>query len=1587
MSEYDPTVVLTKVDEFEEEEHGFEFDEEDEDYLFELMEGLNQEDLEDDKEEEFSKEHIDLENAFKFDVPGEKQSNFGIIREKEIVEVNAPPGRRFYRDIDLFEYDENCLPEIVVKKKDLVIRSVKDGKTIKEYIVGKAKTEKYISSIPLNVENVVEKASIYNEEVRGKGSGLGYSSFLHLCACIIVVNRGILEPIDGCDVKTDGILIEVTGNSFEFRKTKADWVINKYLLFTLLIKSKTIEADIIKLSMKEDHYETDYFLGGSIDNGPSPYTPVISDLHEVIRMTTNEQFSGLKSFHLKWYKEQVRGTTYNPDFKEASNPDKVIENMTKPKAAKISALEEIKYPCCYKVLMFDSKELEADELKRRIDFKVNVDDYESGSTTFRTLTQDKDPEYYCKMEAKHIRIEAKPEATTIEELLRRDFGKYCTIQAAEIEAELLGKIQGKKGNFYSKYSKIGISWNNNGSGLYYNCIFYSFEPPCYGEDVVGKYFFSKGIYRSSVFKASLSFIRFSTLLPAKLLNIYITIQPMIKTYQYKETLMSLLVMFNCWRWSSWQTSKISGNSRYITTCHINRSGNLQALIDSQVEVNTLLSFPDFLYLHLCKKYITSPKRYDKTPLFSFPLVLLSLEKDLPLGMNWHIRVSKHSTRCMSKVLLAARYDQENRHERLKYLKLQWDFLTKMQKEGCSYDDYKVLMDQSPDFPHLNIVYFMAIVKINENDLESTGLTQESTDFCIQKMVSGSNNLSIEDGIAKNRKVFMTMGKLPESKGAHELLIKLNKKNEKIRNIFSVHAKDQKSGDRDIEQMTIETRPFQLARESLISIVSKTVEVDHMKDTSKHLSFVEGFGKILRSKLAKGLTSEDRSFHSGYNYPEEMSLAYIVIAIISGNTSVVTSSAIQRMNTHRDLIFPFDYDLESQLAKDDLEGIENISSITREQSKSFKKVPVIRMYAHFLQGIDVIGASVINSMKTAGDINTVRLLYDGIEETFAAVTSDDVGKGMTIKPGYNSNFLINAALIRPLEDCKKVMMLNNEKKFSCVESSIEINNTCITRTGMVSQGPIFSVLVNQPLKSTSIVKDIMQIVSDARSTIFWGDSPSLSMSALQGGKSELRSKWLLTESQVDFLEEVKLLPRSLEELISGFFPRDLKVFEFILSRHSEEEIPKLKKGIISLMGPFAKEYSKKTKKKILKVDKLDNLPRRSRNIAERIRLEVDQGDNINLKWAKPMKIEDRKKMRDDFLKAIVDCVTREIEIKSEVIELYELLRPPDVTVSFRRMRRSDTYPSFMGSSSYLIKPDMKRIRCKKFLGFDYQVNYSHPSTDYPIEAFEEFEFQQEVQEKKSGIGFKSAPGLPLVKFINGKVFKQPYVFNFNSEFKVTQEVEGNKDKVFYYEGNVVVDFKASQWSNHSLLKCKKEKAKVLCFGTGRIGGQHFAFYQRRTESIKIKLCEDKKGLQIMDGIAILNGIDTSLLDPRSFQIYEFDTVYPGLSGDDVAIYNYMGYSRSNMSKPFKIFRKLFHQFDCVLPTEIQKFYPDFPYNVLNCDYKLVNGYGNYKLIGSKCIYKTKFEFKSMSKTIADVVLSGLEPIVELYDITEEQLELL
>jgi len=175
-------------------------------------------------------------------------------------------------------------------------------------------SSKITCELKIDGENLFELADAYVEEVKGKGSGFGFSMHCHLLATISLrSNPGYLEPLEGCDYTVKGncidnpITIEVTGMNYKQRKTSANITLNKYLLLQCCTKCEKVNRTI-KYSNYEETGVTDFLKNSNHYQGDSEYTPSFDKMHGFLEKMKDSQFEGIHKHVKKWLNNDIKLT-------------------------------------------------------------------------------------------------------------------------------------------------------------------------------------------------------------------------------------------------------------------------------------------------------------------------------------------------------------------------------------------------------------------------------------------------------------------------------------------------------------------------------------------------------------------------------------------------------------------------------------------------------------------------------------------------------------------------------------------------------------------------------------------------------------------------------------------------------------------------------------------------------------------------------------------------------------------------------------------------------------------------------------------------------------------------------------------------------------------------------------------------------------------------------------------------------------------------------------------------------------------------------------------------------------------------------
>jgi hypothetical protein len=1473
------------------------------------------------------------------------------------------------------------------EEEGTVIISIYDGivKIINEnneLIIGKSSKQ---VEFDIELDNdAYRNAEIYSEEVNGKGSGLGFSVFVHSIAIMALSNvDSIIEPVEGYDLRLNGFTVEVTGQMWKTRRSGADIVINKYPIVDMLFGRFDDVYDLMKASIAEDDGDTSFFSRGSFFQGESEYTPTFDRLHELLRDIPTPDFEKFSNSFLSWYSRQDPDTVLperqilNTDILDAR-----LEKSCKVIDGKLSV------PAPFRIL---PSTVDSDIL---LDKEV-VRPMLSGwleRTHFHTfeLSEDQSPYFVMKPE---VVIETPFKDKNSYSYVFNQLMNFTLFQSVYIESELCSKIQGKEGCFYSKYSKCGIAWKimRNNSLTYYACYYRLGKPP----RTCGKWTLHDemlDLWISPNFKTSLSDIAFSKILPYRVFTMAYASIAYTNRRERKFIFQRMMVMLSTWRWSTWQTSAIAGDFRFMTLCAMSGSGDVQSMIN-KASANLLdhASNPDIQCLKIIKDFV---KRYNagpivNTPLFDLPRRFICLEKDLTQGMMWNMRKARHATDCFKKLAQGVKEELVFRTDLINYYKKQVAFLEKTFNEGTCQDEYDDLLDSRPLIPHLNLIVFIGLTHLSAKTLDA-GRRQEPAGINLKNIVSDSHAVGVSDttrvdGITiTNPRVadnlISVLNDYDKPNGIHTLLIRMTK-GKKIVNIYLVHPKNSKSKNREIPQMTGHMRIAQFFSESAIKVYTDAEDIDMMQDSAKYATFADEFSDIMR----KGgrARSEDKSFFCGYMHPEAMALTIATVARTLGSTTMISSASLLRADTMRYTVLP------RGCSPDIIEGIKERYFVNVKTGKKIIGLLAVKNIIHFMQGVRAMGGALTNTAFSAGLDEVQKLLAPDIEKTAVFTTSDDSVRGVVIKrdSSFNPVEVASDYINMPPKLVPMCMMLDSADK--PIESQVigEFNNAAVGPHGLLPQQFIHAHLSIQPLNGESLIDDIIMAVSNARSTLAWGDSLDLARASMHSYMILLMQRWLISRVEMDALYDFGIIPINDEELIGGFSVRNDEVKVRLLRMVD----PKVKEDVIS---------GKLNLIDALRTFKIFKPGKRSRIIYcnyedgnEKLKFAFEQINSARrirgrkaAMISRPPQYSDRVVAKNDFFNALT-----KIDVDPSIEELEAVKRMPTrptVVIACTVPKKTDFKPCTQGQvynkdddinfKGIIMKRRMNRILTHALTDQEQDI------VDKSDEDFNRWLHMQATKKDYEGFSFKSATGRPLMRFQNDVLYTRPMAFSFYLDL----DVPNRKIRTLTFQDNIYNDLQLCHWGNNTISKLQPND--IMAIGFQKFGIDYHVFYQRSNKRLQrqiVRVPNTTRVLRIQKiGFYVVCPISKDFTPIRMNSDYELGDTYhtSNIVGDVNAVYNYGDYIQSNKRHAIATMSKIFKKHNSVFPNTFNMFkhdYPRFNGNVTEVKLCRLNNF-----VGSKCISKLKLVCGDTLPDYCDIDLTGLSPIQKIAGIDDEDDEL-
>jgi len=1529
--------------------------------LFDVIENVSMEQV------KFDLEDIEEEPEGVFDMLGkgaEEQREKPQLRRHQYPPVDFTARHREIRDYDVHPISKANTIRLYTINNEVLLDV--DGTS---NVIGLTKDRRF--EITIDRKDYMELALRFGEEVHAKATSLGYSSLIHSVASITIAgSTGILEPVEGFDVIREDLSFEVTGRNYKLRATSASVVLNKYPIAYAFCNGDAEYLRMIRYSQCEDDFDSSYFIGSSIDQGPSPYTPYVEYFHDITRCISKESM-GLIYLQMRSYYSMLEADAAES---ELIKPDTLQLDAALLRATKIKDGVN-KMPSIFFV---KSGEVTLDPRMLEVQIPIDTSDY---GTTFRNQSMDVDYQMQILSRPPEKLLPTFDSANSMYNAGYACCLDYSIFHTLHIEAELLSKINGREGCFYSKYSHCGISWRRlrSNSLTCYISYYHKGKP----DGTYGIWRLSNAelnIWSSPNFKISTSNIEHAKLLPSRIHAMVMSALPYTNRLNRTAVIQRLMFVAACYRHSTWQTSAIAGDFRFITLCSISRTGDIKSMIDKAAgKIPDNASCTDMFMAQMLRKFV---QRFDsitrdETPIFGLPIRFMSIEKDLPQGMMWHIRGESHATECFKKLSKGVLLEISNRDLVLNALSAQKVYLQKLMSGSVTQVDFDEMMSLMPTIPYYNHILFMAMAAKSASQLES-GKNQDPTVIGIANMISDHHAIKVStNGSVQGAKI--TTPRVAD--GVNELLAEYNQpkgilqllsrvaEGEHVHNVFSIHPKDSKSKNREIPQMSNKMRVQQFIQESLLTVYCKSEEAEKMQDENKYPDFVKNFSEIMR--LGGKARSEDKEFFCGYMHPEFMSVAYLVVAIATGSTSIVTSAAIERCNTSRWTVLPKGCD------NGVIEGIYPRATVNIKEGKVYRSSLAIKNYVHMQQGVKAIGAAVVTTVVTTGFDLLMHELLDDIQKSVVMTTSDDSCRAVCVRRDsiFQPQQVCNDYINTPPKQQYHFMMVDSREKPIESPSLAEFNNVAAGPNGMFPQSFIHPCLCIQPLLGRSLVEDVVNVVSNARMTITWGDSIDVARACLDANIILLQQKWLITKPQLDLLYDWGMLPDSDEEIIRGFSIERPDITLRLLRLISDESYEDVISGDVKLIDGLRKFKSLDANDttKVYRVKYAGDL--------NSVKLAFDS-INRSRKVKKTMKIQHTKqltynkriKLRDLFFNELIKPCKEPSERETEVIE--QLLPKCKVQIIPTPARRRDFLPCDMGSS-VKVRADVniKSIIAMRLFGIVSGQILSDAET--AISKYDEESFNKWLLDYKSGRGteglrFASAGGRPLMSAHNDIFFKKSMTFNF--EYYLPDPVAPVRS--FTVGGKHYPNVEICHYGGGTLSKASREGSQ-LAFGYAVVGSQLHIFYMTHKSRPKVYIVD-----HVPDFHHTFHHHKTKVFCPLRKDLSAIvDGTYgislnsyynPLFAGDTTALLNYGSYVNSSSRGAVSTMQKIFKHFNSSFPHYISKLkhnYPSFPEDVVEVPMSKVN-----YVVGYRCIAKLKLVMSDRMQDMSKIDLNGAFPTV-------------
>lgn len=1425
----------------------------------------------------------------------------------------APPGKRIWREHVVPAYASTS--GILEERGSDIVLTTPDGC----HVVG-AVVHPTGMQVSFNCENLLTMTDMVSEDVKLKATGMGYSVWIHFAVVVAIARahpESCIEPVEGGDILVNvsqesgwstvdrsiksgarlpvdgGVRIEVTGVNWARRNTSCDWVLGKYALLGRLLEDPA-DRRVLELALAEDQYDPTVIAELTPEDQRGRYFDVCVRLLRLVRSTTLPQRQALGSMAQRYFWSLPNENDGTLPFEDKrSLVDDILDGGAKngrlPAPCRIAAVPQPPPDVAFAMSRLEPDCRWSPSMAKSTYHTVKSDDRHGAIE--KALARSVPPVSTAGVPL-GFAVDAVP-ATSI---------SGCIL----MESTLLRRVVGTRGCKFDDSVSAGVVWQRTRDNMF-KVAYYTWVAPDpllagdWGREVSGDLTY----FRSPTFTVSNTDLEYAQCLAAR----HETWTRMFVEVTDRQLCHKLLAaeakVLLCLHNSSWRTSVWMKNVRFTTSLRIGGAVDLDPVLTKGWAVAKELRSSEWCFLHLARACMPHwQTTADSTPIFGFPLLWASLEKDVDLMTQWHIRKGHHATDCMQSMVEAFQDEELTIEQSLLYLERQEVFLTAMFEVGAAYRDFAKLMDSAPEYPMTNVVWALAEAEVTKKHFATAFAAQSRTGFTISSMLSNRGGVEVKGNTLHRKRAFRSIASYCKRTGQHTPMRLLTHALEHPElPTYGITPKDQKNGDRDISTQSACTRVRQAAAESFFGTTGGAAGADLLQDPAKHEKAGKALLKALRYKGGTHVTtSEDRSKFCHNFRPQAMAVALYCIGLSASLNFMTTAAGIMSQFGLKEVVVPPGFD-ETRLP---LSGVKLGKISTTHAQSQLHKTPSIRSERSFQQGMFANAGGLINDLGMIFWTETVAA-HPQVASADGMTTSDDSCRSVCMRVA-TSKAEVDAKIIMPA--MRAIMydsQLNNDRKFISSSVGAEFNRVAYVEDGPIPQAPVLAALAIQPMNGDSLVHDLMQCHSSARVVMLWGGTPFAMYSAYAAGVEYACSRWRVSESQYGLLCAAKLVLQSAHEVLSPWRPRT-NVVNFLIERSKGESNNVHREPSTWLL----RRYGGRRKYEVEEFVFPGSFE--SRLSMQNLLTVVTEGGRLDLKWQRRPTLKRLMEKRNGFFKDLEEAFNA-----CQTVEALPDVDGTDLVIIPRCARRDDFAPKTMAVVHKVAKVDVSRVLCLRLLKAAHQVvpadeEAAMAAIPDELEFYEAVRGAKMVNEKTPTI--HATTGMSQGHIFDNVLYKIPMTFDVHP--RSTDVVDRRETRMMRLG---LVEFRNVSpcfWNDQTV---QMAQGCQLAFATASTQSGRLAFYSGRKHEVEVAHIPDATPAAV--GRVTTGGRElayTNGYTHGTVTIEETDVATVGFRGSSTALVNIDGYIHSRSRRAVALKRKYLKEVGGSLPDCIVDLLP-------------------------------------------------------------------